>query len=91
MPRIATNDWDDEDWHDDGEPDDGDPIPCPECGKPVYDFVDRCPSCGYWVTDADLRQSRASHTKPTWVLITATIMLIVLVLTLPGIWHLLFG
>ncbi len=25
-------------------------LPCPHCGKPVFEFVDRCPYCGDWIT-----------------------------------------
>jgi hypothetical protein len=82
MPHLDFED-DDEDWYDDDDaPDDGDPVPCPECGKPVYDFLDRCPACGYWLSESDVRTRRAGMSKPSWLRTTAIIVLIVMLLSL---------
>jgi hypothetical protein len=91
MPVISDDDHDDEDWYDSDEPDDGDPVACPECGRAVYDFLDKCPACGYWLSGSDRQSLRPRESKPRWVLVTALVLLIVLVLTIPGIWELLFG
>ena len=54
--RPFDDDDDDEDWYDDDdEPDDDEPAPCPECGEPVYAITDKCPACGYWLSEADRR------------------------------------
>jgi len=83
MPSTATGDWDDEDWHDhDAALDDGDPVPCPECGKPVYDFVDHCPACGYWITSADREAHRSGTSQSGWLRTTAIIVLIVMLVSL---------
>ena len=82
MPHHEFDD-DDEDWYDDDDaPDDGDPVPCPECGKPVYDFLDRCPTCGYWLSEADVRARRAGMSRPSWLRTTAIVVLIVMLLSL---------
>lgn len=77
MPVLSDYDPDDDEaWRDD-DSDDGDPVPCPECGEPVSDFLDKCPACGYWLSVADRRQMRARETKPTWIKATAVVLLVV--------------
>jgi ribosomal protein L37E len=74
---------DDEDWHDDGDsgkPDESQTGHCPECHGPVYEFTNKCPACGYLLTAADRRQLWSAESKPKWVLITATIVLVILML-----------
>ena len=74
---------DDEDWYDednDDDPDEAEVGRCPECRGPIYDFSDRCPACGYWLTEADRRVMGSGASKPKWVLVTAGIVLIVLIL-----------
>jgi hypothetical protein len=75
MPTDVWND-DDEDWTDD-DPDVGeeDTIPCPECGGEVAEIADRCPSCGYWLTEADRRATDSGPAKPLWLRVTAAIVL----------------
>ena len=82
MPRHEFEN-DDEDWCDDGDaPDDGDPVPCPECGEPVYDFLDRCSACGHWLSEADVRVRGYGASKPGWIRTTAIVVLIVIVISL---------
>jgi hypothetical protein len=77
---------DDEDWYDEETDDSSDESAsvetghCPECRGPVYEFTDKCPACGYWLTAADRRTIWSGASKPKWVLITAGIILVVLVL-----------
>jgi hypothetical protein len=69
----------DEDWYDDdGEVDDAPPVRCPECRADVPAVADRCPACGYWLTDAD------RHTKPLWIRATAVVVLVAFLLSLLG-------
>jgi hypothetical protein len=76
MPVLNDDEPDDDkDWYDGDEPDDGDPVPCPECGKPVSDYLDKCPACGYWLSADDRRQLRPHETKPAWVKATALVLL----------------
>jgi uncharacterized paraquat-inducible protein A len=39
--------------------DESDTVPCPHCGRDVYEDAERCPSCGQYLTreDAPPRQS----------------------------------
>jgi len=51
-------DWDDEDP---GDTDESPTVPCPSCGRAIYDDADRCPYCGDWVVPL------ASHARvPVW-------------------------
>jgi hypothetical protein len=78
MPVLNDDDPDDdEDWYDGDEPDDGDPVPCPECGEPVSDFLDKCPACGYLLSADDRRRLRSHEAKPAWVKATALVLLAV--------------
>jgi len=87
--RVLSDDDpdDDEDWYDGDEPDDGDPVPCPECGEPVSDFLDKCPACGYWLSAADRRQLRSRESHAAWVKATAVLLLVII---LWGVFHFLF-
>jgi hypothetical protein len=88
MPKHTATDEDDdpygdEDWYSEDEDesnDDAETAHCPECSELVYDFSEKCPACGYYLTAADRRRLWASETKPKWVLITATVILVMLVL-----------
>lgn len=76
-------DDEDEDWHDDDdEPDDEQPAPCPECGGPVHSVADRCPACGYWLSDSDRRGMRIGAAKPRWIRITTIVVLVAMMLGL---------
>jgi predicted amidophosphoribosyltransferase len=76
MPRIHDDDFEDaEDWHDD-ESDDEPTVPCPECGDPVLEIADRCPACGYWLTETDRQRSSRHAAMPTWVKLTAAVLLL---------------
>ena len=76
-------DEDDEDWHDDeDDSDETETGHCPECGGPVYEFSDKCPACGYWLSAADRRAMWASEKKPAWIKATALIILLVLLVGL---------
>jgi hypothetical protein len=79
------DDGDDEDWYDDSDDDqDDESVPCPECGESVYAMADRCPACGYWITDEDGRQMWTSQRKPMWVKLTAVVLLVTLLYGLFG-------
>ncbi len=76
---------DDEDWYDEevagDEFDDTEEIGrCPECRGPVYEFTNKCPACGYYLTESDQRRLWSSHSKPKWVLITTVVILTILTL-----------
>ncbi len=67
----------DEDWYDDDDDADEDFIPCPECGNPIPEISDRCPTCGYWLSAADRRSLSRREAMPAWVKFTAFILLAV--------------
>jgi hypothetical protein len=80
-------DWtyDDEDWTDEEEPDDSESVPCPECGATIHSVLDKCPKCGYWLTAEDRRNMWAGARKPTWLMITAWVILAVFVIPIIAI------
>jgi hypothetical protein len=78
---MTSNDPDDEDWYDD-EPDDEEVAHCAECGNPVHLIADKCPACGYWLSDADRRAMWAGMSKPLWLKVTALIVLVAFLLSL---------
>jgi hypothetical protein len=78
------DDWDDEpeDWLDGDEPDEADTAPCPECGQPVDYVTEKCPACGYWLSAADRRSMWSRDSNPTWIRITAVVVLVAVVASL---------
>lgn len=85
MPKHTSTDenFDDEDWYSEDEDesyDDAEFGRCPECSAVVYEFSERCPACGYYLSAADRRRLFAGDSKPKWVLITAAVILVILVL-----------
>jgi hypothetical protein len=93
---MINDEWDDEEsdddlWADDDELDDADDsASCPECGGRVYTLTDKCPSCGYWLTDADRRAMCPAESKPLWLRITAMIVLVAFLFTLLAVGFTLF-
>jgi hypothetical protein len=80
MPRrVATED----DWEDDGdgwtpdddeewvpeEDDEDETVPCPHCAEPVHDQAERCPTCGWYISEEDARPSR----RPGWIILGITL------------------
>jgi uncharacterized paraquat-inducible protein A len=54
----------DEDWVDDPD-DESETVPCPSCGKDVYEDAAYCPHC-----DADLTETaERSPRKPWWIIL----------------------
>ena len=73
----------DEDWSDD-EPGEETASPCPECGRPVFEISERCPACGYWLTSEDRQTMWTGSSKPTWLRVTAVVVLIAFLASLVG-------
>jgi uncharacterized OB-fold protein len=85
MPRHDVDedeDWEpdeDESRHDEGpdssdldeddDDNDVDTVPCPHCGKPVYEQGQRCPHCGRYFS-----QDAAVSRKAWWLIITAVVL-----------------
>jgi hypothetical protein len=72
---------DDEDWYDDETANADAALPCPECGAAIYDDLDYCPKCGYWLTDAD-RRAQIGGGFSRVVRIVAIVMIVVFLATL---------
>ncbi|MCA9040151.1 MAG: zinc-ribbon domain-containing protein, partial [Planctomycetaceae bacterium] len=60
------NDDEDDDWDDpvEADPNDESEMPCPDCGRLIYDDVDVCPYCGYFILDSD--RTYPSLLNATW-------------------------
>lgn len=80
MPDRYDNDdgWDDDvspsemddDADEEGEADEDfneSTLPCPKCGRPIYEDAERCPRCGYYVTALEGYPAR----KPWWIILGA--------------------
>jgi hypothetical protein len=89
---MSNDDWDDEDsWADDGdELEEEDAATCPECGGIVHSLTDKCPGCGYWLSDSDRRAMWSGESKPLWLRLTAAILLAAFLFTLLAIGFTLF-
>ena len=75
-------DWYDEDGDGSDESDETEIGHCPECAGPVYEFTNKCPACGHWITDADRRRMSTGERKPMWIKVTAVVILAILLLGL---------
>jgi hypothetical protein len=91
LEEYMPDDWDDhEAWTDEDELDDDVAAPCPECGGSVESIADKCPACGYWLSDADRRAMWSGESKPLWLRATAVIVLAAFVFSLLAIGAALF-
>jgi hypothetical protein len=64
--RIEEEPWDDE------EPDDDqDTIPCPYCGRPIFDDTPRCPHCENYLSEEEAAPTR----KPWWIVLGVAVCL----------------
>ena len=55
-----------------------DTVPCPGCGRPVYEHADLCPHCGQFILSD--RKSR----RPLWILVGTGACIILILLYLLG-------
>ena len=59
-------------------PDDDDvaeTVPCPHCGRDVYEAAERCPHCGSYLSRED-----APSRRPRWVVAGVIVCLVIIVL-----------
>ena len=73
------DDWGDEDWPDDD--DSAELVPCPNCGREIYEEAEQCPSCGEYVT----HDNRILASKPGWYVLLALAGVIAVILALAGL------
>lgn len=82
MPRTINkdDDWeddgDDSEWTPDEDEDDEQTVPCPHCGKPVYEGAEQCPLCGNYISEEDAPQ----QAKPLWIVVGGLICLVMVIL-----------
>ncbi len=85
--KYETDDYEDDPDESDMDGDDDDEsdvatIECPHCGAEVYEFAEKCPVCGRYVSREDA--PRTSH--PRWVIATATALLLFMLYALLKWW-----
>jgi len=73
MPyRDNDDDWDDaEDEVDEPPDEDENTIPCPHCGRPIYDEAERCSYCENYISKEDSRPTP----KKWWILVGLAVCL----------------
>jgi predicted nucleic acid-binding Zn ribbon protein len=59
----------------DDEDEFADTIPCPHCGKPIYEQAEICPHCGKYISSEEVRSR-----KPIWFIVAAVLCLIVILI-----------
>lgn len=50
-------------------------VPCPNCQRPIPEFVDRCPYCGDWIVQTTGQSPRRT---PWFILVVIVIVLVLL-------------
>ena len=53
-----------------------DTVPCPYCGREVYESAERCPHCGSYVSDEDAPRRR----RPWWLVAGVVLCLAIVLL-----------
>lgn len=67
LDEFETDDVDpDEDWTDDADGESA-TLPCPACGRDIYDDAPYCPHCDADLTDAAARDGVSR--KPWWIVL----------------------
>lgn len=70
-PELSErDDPDDADWDEDEGDERAETVPCPYCGKPVFEQAELCPHCRSFISQED-----ASSRKPLWVWIGVALAL----------------
>jgi hypothetical protein len=77
MPRRTTEDWDE-----DGPEEEEETMPCPYCKRPIHEDAQRCPYCENWISEEDVEASPEG--KPTWIVLTALVCLLLVILWIFG-------
>ena len=65
MTKESNDDWDEE-W---GESDEEETVPCPYCGRAIYEESQRCPNCEQYISRED-----APPTRRPWWIIAGTVL-----------------
>jgi hypothetical protein len=59
------------DWNGDDDDEGEAAVPCPYCGKEMYEDSPRCPHCGQYISDEDAPPRRA----PWWIIVGVVLCL----------------
>jgi len=78
--HFDEDEWSDEDESDEDFDEEPDEVPCPACGRTVYEDAPKCPHCGEWITPG----SGAERRSRTWFWPIIVVVLILLILVA---WH----
>jgi hypothetical protein len=75
---------DDEEWYEEDDEDEDAREEfagqCPACSGPIYILADKCPACGYWLSDSDRRSMWTSESQPPWIRVTSVLVLTILLI-----------
>jgi predicted nucleic acid-binding Zn ribbon protein len=69
---VPLRDEIDDDWEEDfdaadyGEDDEEPTLPCPHCRAEIHEDAQRCPQCGEYISDEDVRPAAR---KPWWIIV----------------------
>jgi hypothetical protein len=72
-------DQDPSEYDDDDDDDQVDQVPCPYCGKPVYERAEVCPHCRSYISREDAPRSPSRRGVPLWVWVGAALVMAVVV------------
>ena len=71
---IRDGDLADHEYPDEDDSDDDETVPCPHCRQPVYEYAERCPECGAYLSREDAPYQR----KPVWLIAGFLLCMVVL-------------
>lgn len=54
---------------------------CPSCGREVYEFTEKCPHCGDWITPT----YRSPQKRRRWQILVLAVILLLLFALLRGL------
>jgi hypothetical protein len=70
----------DEDVWNDDEDDEEPTVPCPYCGRSIYEDSPRCPYCEHYISEEDITPAR----KPWWVIVGVLLVFLVVLWWIVG-------
>jgi len=79
-PASEEESWDDDAGNWPGDEDDDATMPCPYCGREMYDDSPRCPHCGEYISEEDA----PSRQPPWWIVLGVLLCLAAMLFWLLG-------
>lgn len=81
MDANGDPSWDEEaDWPDSDV--ESDTVRCPECGAEIYEDVELCPRCGFYVEGAS---DHSLADRPRWFVVLGVLGILATLLVLSGL------